>query len=167
MASVGHIAVGMAAARACDTRRAPRWSAMAAWSALAMLPDLDVIGFSLGVRYQDPWGHRGATHSFVFSIVAGLLTGVMARWFNRPALRTGLSAATVLATHPILDTMTDGGLGCALFWPFDLTRYFAPWRPIPVSPIGLAYLAPYGLFVAVAECVIFSPVIAFAFWRRR
>jgi inner membrane protein len=27
--------------------------------ALAMLPDLDVIGFALGVQYGDPWGHRG------------------------------------------------------------------------------------------------------------
>ena len=24
--------------------------------------------------------------------------------------------------------------GCAFFWPFDLTRYFLPWRPIPVAP---------------------------------
>jgi inner membrane protein len=38
---------------------------MAVWSALAMLPDLDVIGFALGVQYGDPWGHRGATHSLL------------------------------------------------------------------------------------------------------
>jgi inner membrane protein len=54
-----------------------------------------------------------------------------------------------------------------LFWPFDHTRYFAPWRPIPVSPIGLGYLSPYGVFVAVSELVMFSPVIAYALWRKR
>ena len=51
---------------------------MAAWSALSLLPDADVIGFSLGVEYGDPWGHRGATHSFAFSLIAGLTTGLIA-----------------------------------------------------------------------------------------
>ena len=62
-------------------------------------------------------------------------------------------AALVVASHALLDTLTDGGLGCALFWPFDLTRYFAPWTPLPVSPIGLGYLSPYGLYVATVELV--------------
>jgi len=127
-----------------------------------MLPDADVIGFSLGVRYEDPWGHRGATHSFAFALVVGVATGIMARWLKRPALRTALLATVVLATHPILDTMTDGGLGCALLWPFDLTRYFSPWRPIQVAPIGLAFLSPYGAIVAMSEIVLFLPLLVFA-----
>jgi inner membrane protein len=127
-----------------------------------MLPDVDVIGFPLGVKYEDPWGHRGATHSFAFAIVVGLAVGLQARWFRRPALRTALFATVVLATHPILDSMTDGGLGCALFWPFDLTRYFAPWRPIQVAPIGLAFLSPYGTIVAMSEIVLFLPLFVFA-----
>src|SRR5262245_62425304 len=73
----------------------------------------------------------------------------------------------VLASHGLLDTLTDGGLGAALFWPFDLTRYFAPWRPIPVSPIGLAFLSPYGLSVAATELALFAPAIAWAFGRPR
>jgi len=32
--------------------------------------------------------------------------------------------------------MTNGGLGIAFFSPFDPARYFLPWRPILVSPIG-------------------------------
>jgi hypothetical protein len=35
-------------------------------------------------------------------------------------------ATLVAASHAGLDTLTGSGLGCALFWPFDLTRYFAP-----------------------------------------
>jgi len=146
----------------------------------------------MGVRYEDPWGHRGATHSFAFALIVGVATGIMARlrsdrkqhgsafaqnpgdalrrdrsawqarWFKRPALRTALFAIVVLATHPILDTMTDGGLGCALFWPFDLTRYFAPWQPIQVAPIGLAFLSPYGAIVALSEMVLFLPLFVFA-----
>ncbi len=127
-----------------------------------MLPDADVIGFSLGVRYEDPWGHRGATHSFAFAVIVGLAAGLLARRFKHPALRTGLFAAVVLATHPLLDTLTDGGLGCALFWPFDLTRYFSPWRPIQVAPIGLAFLSPYGAIVAMSEIVLFLPLFVFA-----
>ena len=76
----------------------------------------------------------------------------------------GLLAAVVLVSHPLFDTLTNGGLGCALFWPFDNTRYFAPWTPIPVSPIGLAYFSPYGLMVAITEIVFFSPLLIFGLW---
>ena len=68
----------------------------------------------------------------------------------------------VLVSHGLLDTLTDGGLGCALLWPFDLTRYFAPWRPIPVAPIGLDFLSLSGLVVSLTELVLFLPLILFA-----
>ncbi len=166
MASVGHIAVGMVAARADRHGRAPRWSSMAMWSVVSMLPDADVIGFGFGVEYGDPWGHRGATHSLLFAVAVGLAIGVAGRWFKRPAARTALVATVVLASHGLLDTLTDGGLGCALLWPFDLTRYFAPWRPIPVAPIGLAFLSPYGLIVSLTEAVLFSPLVVLALRSR-
>ena len=67
MASVGHIAVGMAAARAYRGAGPPLWSSMTQWSALSLLPDADVVGFALGVQYGDPWGHRGATHSLALT----------------------------------------------------------------------------------------------------
>jgi inner membrane protein len=37
--------------------------------------------------------------------------------------------------HIMLDAMTNGGLGIALFSPFSNHRYFFPWRPIEVSAI--------------------------------
>jgi inner membrane protein len=159
MASIGHIALGMAAARLDQKDRRARWGPMLAWSAVSMLPDSDVIGFSLGVPYGAPWGHRGATHSVTFAIVAGLAIGAAARLINRPVLRTSMLAILLLASHAFLDTLTDGGLGCALFWPFDLTRYFAPWRPIQVAPIGLAFFSPYGAVIAMQELVLFAPAI--------
>jgi inner membrane protein len=164
MASLGHLAVGVAAARIyrhdLPERRAPR-SSMLLWSALSFLPDADVIGFQFGVRYVDEWGHRGATHSLAFAIAVGAAIGALAPVFKRPALRTAATAIIVLASHPLLDTLTNGGLGCALFWPFDHTRYFAPWTPIPVSPIGLRFLSPYGMFVALVELVLFAPLFWF------
>ena len=140
---------------------------MAAWSALALLPDADVVGFALGVPYAAPWGHRGATHSFAFSIVLGALIGVAARWFGRPAIRTALVAIAVLVSHPILDTMTDGGLGCALWWPFDAARHFAPWRPIPVAPIGPAFVSASGAIIAATELVLLGPAVIFALRSQR
>jgi inner membrane protein len=167
MATVGHIAVGMAAARLYHHGRKPRWSSMALWSGLSLLPDADVIGFSLGVQYGDPWGHRGATHSLTFALAFGLAIGLAARCVKRPVARTALFAGVVLASHTVLDTMTDGGLGCALLWPFDLARYFAPWRPIPVAPIGLDFFSGYGGLVALTELVLFSPVLLFGLRSRR
>ena len=123
-----------------------------------------MIGFSLGVRYEDPWGHRGATHSLCAGVVAGLVVGLAARRFNRPFTRTAVFAIVVLVTHGLLDTMTDGGLGVALLWPFALTRFFAPWRPIPVAPIGLAFLSPYGLIVSLTELVLFAPLLLYGLW---
>ena len=140
---------------------------MLLWTALSFLPDADVIGFAFGVRYEDEWGHRGATHSLMFALVLGAAIGLLASLVRRPAFRTGAMAVAVLASHSLLDTLTDGGLGCALFWPFDNTRYFAPWRPMPVSPIGLGYLSPYGMYVAITELVLFAPLLWFALRARQ
>jgi inner membrane protein len=167
MASLGHIAVGMAAARVYRDGPPPRWSSMALWSTLSLLPDADVIGFALGVEYGDPWGHRGATHSLTFAMaVAGALALAASR-FQLPAFRIGAIAGLVLASHGLLDALTDGGLGSALLWPFDLTRYFAPWRPIPVAPIGLDFISPAGLAVALTELVLFAPLAVFALRLKR
>ena len=88
MASIGHVAVGMAAARFRGERGGSRGlvSSMLLWSGLAMLPDADVSGLALGVRYGAPWGHRGATHSFVFSIGLGVLVGAIATLARGPTL---------------------------------------------------------------------------------
>jgi inner membrane protein len=139
---------------------------MLLWAALSFLPDADVIGFGLGVRYEDPWGHRGATHSLMFALIVGVAAALVASLLRRPAFRTGVMATLVVASHALLDTLTDGGLGCALFWPFDLTRYFAPWRPLPVSPIGLGFLSPYGMYVGATELVVFAPVLWYALSSR-
>lgn len=108
----------------------------------AVIPDADAIGFKLGIAYESFWGHRGFTHSFVFAALLGFAVVYFfygqekmfsKRWF---ALFAFFFLST--ASHPILDAMTTGGLGVAFFSPFDNTRYFFPFRPIQVSPIGIA-----------------------------
>ena len=166
MASLGHIVVGAASARFARGRL-PSFGAMLFWAALAMLPDADVIGFRFGVQYGDPWGHRGATHSLVFAFVLGILVGVVAPSLAGSRTRTTALAVLVAASHGLLDALTDGGRGIALLWPFTNARYFAPWTPIPVAPMGWAFLSPRGFSVATVELVQFLPLIIYACWPKR
>jgi inner membrane protein len=168
VASIGHVAVGLAAGRAhAGPDERSSWPALFGWSALSLLPDIDVVGFMRGVPYGAPWGHRGATHSLTFALVGGVVVGLAARWFRRPVARTMALAVVVLASHGLLDTMTDGGLGAALLWPFSLTRYFAPWRPIPVAPIGPDFFTSDGAMVALTEVALFLPLWLYAFRIRQ
>jgi inner membrane protein len=170
MASIGHVLVGAAASKAYRAGQRTIWSPVAAaalWAALSLLPDVDVIGFRLGIKYADPWGHRGATHSFAFAIAVGAIVWLVARAARLPARRTALLAAAVVASHALLDTMTDGGLGCALLWPFSNERFFAPWRPLPVAPIGRAFLSARGLRIAATEVAAMAPFLIYALWPRR
>lgn len=169
MASLGHVAVGMAAARWNRGDGPARWTlfaSMVVWSGLSLLPDADVLGFRYGIAYADPWGHRGATHSLGFAVLLGAAIAVVAPLFRLAPLKTGVLAALVVASHALLDALTDGGLGCALLWPLSDERFFAPWRPLPVAPIGRAFLSPAGLAVVTTELVLFAPVLAYAVWPR-
>jgi inner membrane protein len=160
----------MAASKRYRNRTTSPWTAagsMLFWAALSLMPDADVIGFGFGIRYGDEWGHRGATHSLAFAAAIGLTTCVMAPMFHASRARAAAFVFAVVVSHPLLDSLTTGGLGCALFWPFDLTRHFAPWRPIPVAPIGLAFFSARGLAVAFIESIIFLPVFIYALWLPR
>lgn len=107
----------------------------------SMAPDLDVIGFTLGIPYPHPLGHRGLFHSPFFALLLSLLvTGVGFRQVPRFAgawWRILGLLFLVTASHGLLDALTNGGLGIALLAPFDAGRYFFPWTPVQVSPIGL------------------------------
>ena len=108
----------------------------------AVLPDADVVAFDLGLDYGHMLGHRGLSHSLVFAV----LTGAVAAWAldrgawraAHPAARLALFVHFSLATasHGLLDALTDDGLGVAFFAPFSGDRFFFPWRPLEVSPIG-------------------------------
>jgi len=108
---------------------------------LAMAPDLDVIGFNFGIQYAEAWGHRGATHSLIFALLVALLIWPMVRKLVGTSRRSMLIAISFLfasmASHGLLDALTDGGLGIALAWPWSDERFFFAWRPVEVSPLGV------------------------------
>jgi len=121
-----------------------------------MLPDLDVVAFSLGIAYGNILGHRGITHSLAFALV--LSAAVAAIACRPPALqamrlRVWLFLFAATASHGLLDAFTDGGRGIALLAPFSAARWFFPWRPIEVSPIGAAFFSQWGLDVLRSELI--------------
>lgn len=136
-------------------------------AACSILPDADVVGFHFGVRYGDFWGHRGFTHSLLFAVILATLVVLLAFRNIAPRERALLWFYFFLATasHGFLDAMTGGGLGVAFFSPFDTARYFLPWRPILVSPIGIArFFSPRGLAVLRSEIVwVWLPSVLLAF----
>ncbi len=138
------IAAGFALSPARITRRV-----VIAGIALAMLPDADVAEFKLGIEYADQFGHRGASHAIlVAAATAAFITAIM-----RPA-RTKLVFAFLfisMASHGVLDAFTNGGLGPALLWPISDVRYFAPFTPVRVSPIGMGFFSMRGAGVMLSE----------------
>lgn len=141
------------------------------WTAIcSMLPDADVIGFGLGIRYADMLGHRGLSHSFAFAAVTGVLVALTFGARGRQRAMLALYFAVITASHALLDALTNGGLGVALFAPFSNERYFFPWTPIAVSPIGAGFFSARGVRVLVSELQwiwVPSAVVVAAVWARR
>ena len=140
----------------------------------SVIPDIDVLGFRFGIHYGNFWGYRGFTHSLLFA--AFLASAVMLPAFRQASpgldrLPMWIYFFLATASHGFLDAMTDGGLGVAFFSPFDNHRYFLPWTPIRVSPIGVGRLFTHrGLAVLQSEILwIWLPaaLLALLFWLMR
>lgn len=115
----------------------------------AVLPDFDYLGFVARVPYDSLWGHRGMTHSILFA----LLVGAVASWLasRKISFRHFLLFFATTISHPLLDACTNGGRGVAFFAPYNTFRYFFPWRPIQVSPMGFSFFSERGLVVLISE----------------
>jgi inner membrane protein len=121
----------------------------------SMAPDLDAIGLRLGIPYGHFFGHRGFSHSILFAVCLTLVGALVIRRISRERFSSvALTLYLLICTtsHGILDAMTTGGRGIAFFSPFDTERYFLPWRPLLVSPIGIgAFFSEWGLAVIQSE----------------
>ncbi len=122
----------------------------------SILPDADVITFAMGIPYNSLWGHRGISHS----APTALLIGLVFTLFFYPGRSAGekirLTAYFFLCalSHALLDMLTNGGLGVALFAPFENNRHFFDYRPIQVSPIGIGnFFSQRGLEVILSELI--------------
>lgn len=150
---ISHAAVPLALGLGLGQRRIPA-AFVGAGVVASMLPDLDVIGFRLGIPYDAGLGHRGASHSFAAAMLIGLLGAAAGRWLRTTPGRAFLFTFLAAASHGLLDMFTDGGRGVALLWPLSGERFFAPFRPIEVSPIGIASIfSARGLSVFTSEAL--------------
>jgi inner membrane protein len=143
------LALGIGLGTALVSRRL-----LVAGIAASMMPDLDVVAFKLGIAYGDAFGHRGASHSLTFALLLGLVAWSLAPRLRATRLAAFLFVGLSALSHAVLDMFTDGGLGVALLWPFSAERFFAPWRVIEVSPIGLQrFFSERGMVVLQSEFV--------------
>lgn len=170
----GHAAAALALSQAGIVKK-PDWRLVLAGVALSVFPDSDSLGFVIGIAYKSFWGHRGFSHSILFSVLIAF--AVQQLLFNNrnrsngERLRIFVFFFTSSISHAILDAMTTGGLGVAFFSPFDDTRYFFPFRPIKVSPINIpAFFQGKGFAVIKSELVwigIPAAVIILLSWGMR
>ena len=140
------------------------------WTGVAgsILPDLDVIAFRFGIPYSAEFGHRGFSHSLLFAALFAVTVTCAVRTFRAHWVGSFLFLLLATASHGLLDSLTNGGLGIAFFWPWSAERFFAPVQVIEVSPLGISrFLGWRGIAVLASEllwlwlpCGIFAVAIA-------
>ena len=167
-----HAAFGFGATKLATGDASTHARLLIASSVLAALPDADGIFFGR-IPYGSMLGHRGLTHSLLFAAVIGTATAFLFTRLNWatgwPFSRLALLFSLVMASHGFFDSLTDGGMGVAFFAPFDSTRYFLPWRPIPVAPMSAGGLmSARGERLLLWEAALFwSFAVGAALWTRQ
>ena len=147
---ITHAAVPLAMYYAADRGRiSPRL--LAAGVVAALLPDLDVVTFAVGIPYDHALGHRGASHSLLFAAMLAATGALLHRLLRSRPLQAAAWLFVCTFSHALLDALTSGGLGVALLWPWSEQRYFAPWRPILVSPFANGFFSARGMATLVSE----------------
>jgi len=165
-----HLAVPIAGAVALGSRRISRGALLIGLLAAAA-PDFDGIPFYFGLHFGGLAWHRGVTHTLLFALLLGLIGYWCAPSWNISRAAGYAWIALCTLSHPLLDMMTNGGAGIALFWPLSDTRHFFAWRPIAVSPISLQrLLSPRGVSVLRSELLfVWLPLMTAALlaWAAR
>jgi inner membrane protein len=139
-----HALVPIAVALALGPKPFPR--KLIAWSVIAAAaPDVDALTNPI---WADRWGlstfsiyaHRGATHSLFIALAAGLIAALFHKSLRVGRLTAAVSIGAAMASHGLLDMMTDSGRPVAYLWPLSSARLFADWRPLHSSPIAWAHI---------------------------
>jgi inner membrane protein len=165
-----HIAFPVAAAVAMGRARVST-SMLLVGMLATVVPDFDGIAFKLGIPYGGMWGHRGFTHTIGFALAMGLFGLLLARRWQLPKWKAFAWIALCTFSHPVADTLTNGGIAIPLYWPTTETRFFSPWTPVEVSPIALKrFFAERGAVVIWSEIKVLwiplmSAAMVFFAWR--
>lgn len=123
------VAVGVA-------RRPIPWRLIAVTMVAAAAPDIDSLSKHLfHLPVTSIYAHRGAAHSLFVALAAGLIAALFHKRLGVRPLAAGVLVAAAMASHGLLDMMTDSGLPVAYLWPVSSVRLFADWRWIHSSPV--------------------------------
>ncbi len=121
--------------------------------ACACWQDLDYLSVGFEVRPNEILGHRGATHSLFVAAFVALV--VAFAFFRRQSLRVFAFLFLAGASHGLLDAMTAGDLGVALFWPLTPARFHFPFALIASCPVGMNEWLGYWGIVTIANEVLY------------
>jgi len=160
---ITHAVVPIAMALALGQRRVePRLLALGVVA--SMLPDADVLAFRLNIAYAHQLGHRGASHSLFIAFLLGVLGAVFASRLGLSRLKAFAFIALSAASHGLLDMLTNGDLGVALWWPWSNKRLFFPCTVMEVSPLSLRRVfSPAGWSVFRSELIwVWVPALGLA-----
>lgn len=144
--------------------------------ALANLPDIDFLpGYLAGEPRAYHWG---PTHSLAAAVVAGLVTGLVARRLTGKFLPMALLGGAAYASHVIMDMLLGPGalyrgMGLQVLWPFSTAVHMAPWSVFRMFPASIDEIGPLrALFsqsvlpLMIREAAIMTPV-CLAAWGAR
>ena len=170
---IGHTLIAVLAARKPAARATNRkWLFLACVATIA--PDLDLLpGLFVGEinRY-----HHGISHSLGAAVMFGAVSALAAGRLHMSRVRLGIVAASLYASHLVLDLLTVDTrppFGQPLFWPLT-GQYFAMRSPFLM---GIRHNAEGGLaaFVrdvfslhnmnaAFREVLLVAPVVLLLWW---
>lgn len=133
----------------------------------AVAPDLDLIGWPLGIPFEAPLGHRGLTHSIPFAAVLGIVAawGFLRMLQSRHRLVAGLAIFLATTTHGLLDALTTYSPTGPAFWaPFSNARYRFLWTPLTGAGGFRTAFGQEALFVCLPALAL---MLGIEWWRRR
>jgi inner membrane protein len=133
-----------------------------------MAPDLDWFVSLLNLHPGHMLNHRGAAHSLFAALV--IAAAVFLLGYRKDQRRGAVWLCLTIAalSHGLLDALTAGGVGVALFMPFSDTRWACIWQPGRVAPLPLGRQHTfYFLYSLWTELFwIGLPALAIAAWSR-
>lgn len=157
-----HAFVPIAAKLAIGGQRISR-RLMAAAVAAAMAPDLDGFMHRLfGVASGSIYSHRGFTHSLFMALGFGALAAACHRRLQSRPLTAAVVVAASMASHGVVDMMTDSGKPVAYLWPLTSLRMFADWRPFPGTPHAASIFQEIGTRIGPDIVRVILPLLAAA-----
>ena len=153
MATVGHIAAGIAIAQAGGGRR--DYLAVAVVTAASVSPDIDLV---FGIN------HRGPTHSIGFAAIVALVVALVLRLSSHPTPRgTAILCFVAVLSHIALDFLTVSSPIAAL-WPITSVEFKFAHPILPSVPLDDRIATLRGLVNAATEMAWSAMLIAAGVW---